>query len=495
MTDTTLILWVIGIYLGISLLTGILPALKVSGSVKGFVAGDRSMNAFLMYFVLGSSIFSSFAFLGGPGWAYSRGVAALYIIAYGVLGLVPLYFFGTKAWKLGKKYGYVTQAELLADRYNSPFLSVLVGLLSIVIFIPYLTLQIKGAGYVLEVVSQGSIPQWLGAAITYLIVLMYVYFSGVMGVGWSNAFQGMFMMAMAWFLGLWLPQKLYGGIEPMFQALMDEGYETMLSMPGLSASGEPWNWWAYSSAVFVSAVGFSMWPHFFMRAFAAKSIKSFRLSVVLYPSFLLFLIPILFIGFAAILKFPGVQPADTILPHVLMQLDMPALVIGLFCAGTLAASMSSGDAILHSAASVGVRDGLKPLLKRELNDQQERRWIRIGVLLIGCIAYYFAVFSEVAIVSLLLGAYGGVAQLFPAIFAMFYWPRATKVGAVSGIIAGLLVNTLFLLYPDLKPLPMHEGVYGLMVNVILLIGLSLLSLPESHNAYGRFLPNTKKIIH
>ena len=494
METSTIILIVVGLYLLISLLTGIIPSLKVTSSVSGFVAGDRSMNVFILYFVLGASIFSSFAFLGGPGWAYSRGAAALYIIAYGVIGIVPLYFFGPRAWRLGKKYGYVTQAELLADRFDSKFISVMLAILSVAVFIPYLTLQMIGAGFVLNVISEGMIPYWVGAGVTYLVVLIYVYFSGVMGVGWSNAFQGMFMMVLAWVLGIYLPNALYGGIGEMFTAIMDAGHTAMLEAPGLAADGTPWSWWGYSSAVLVSAVGFSVWPHFFMRSFAAKNVRTLRLSVVLYPTFLLFLVPILLIGFSAIVIFPGVEQADSILPYVLMQLDLPAIVIGFFCAGALAASMSSGDAILHSAASIGVRDGISQVVKKPLKDNTERFLIQILVLVIGLISYLFAVATEISIVALLLGAYGGVAQVFPVIFAMFYWPRATKAGAIAGLFGGILVNTLFLMFPEIKPLPMHEGMYGLAANVILLVGVSLATEPDPIDRVHKFLNSGGKSV-
>jgi solute:Na+ symporter, SSS family len=487
METGTVILIVVSLYLLISLITGILPSLRISKSVGGYVAGDRSMNVFILYFVIGASIFSSFAFLGGPGWAYSRGAASFYIIAYGVIGIVPLYFFGPRAWRLGKQYGFVTQAELLADRFDSKFISVMLAILSVIVFIPYLTLQMVGAGYVLNVISEGLIPYWAGAGVTYLVVLIYVYLSGVMGVGWSNAFQGMFMMVMAWVLGLYLPNALYGGVGEMFNAIIDAGHEAMLQAPGLSADGSPWDWWGFSSAVIVSAVGFSVWPHFFMRSFAAKSTRSLRLSVVLYPTFLIFLVPILLIGFSAVVAFPGVEQADSILPYVLMQLELPAVVIGLFCAGALAASMSSGDAILHSAASIGIRDGLNQVLSKPLRDKTERYLIQLSVLLIGLIAYLFAVVIDISIVALLLGSYGGVAQIFPVIFAMFYWKRATKAGALAGLFGGIAANLLFLLFSELRPLPMHEGMYGLAANIILLIGVSLLTKPDDSARVEKFV--------
>jgi SSS family solute:Na+ symporter len=128
------------------------------------------------------------------------------------------------------------------------------------------------------------------------------------------------MMAIAWFIGLYLPIKLFGGVGEMFNQIASSDMSTMLSAPGLAAGGQPWNWWGFSSAVLISAIGFSVWPHFFMRAFAANSDKTMKLTIVLYPTFQLFLVPILIIGFTAILAFPGVEPADTILPYVLTQL-------------------------------------------------------------------------------------------------------------------------------------------------------------------------------
>jgi len=485
-----IILIICGLYLLASLAMGIIPGLRISKSVTGFVAGDRSMNLLILYFVLGASIFSSFAFLGGPGWAYSRGAAALYIIAYGCTGMIPFYFFGPKARRLGEKHGFVTQAELLEDRYDSRSLSVILAVLSVIVFIPYLTLQMKGAGYVLSTISEGHIPEWLGAAIAYGVVLVYVFFSGVMGVGWTNTFQGLFMMAIAWFMGIYLPWKLFGGVGEMFTSIAQspEVPAAMLEAPGLDASGEPWSWWGYSSAVLISAIGFSMWPHLFMRSFAANSDRTVKLTVVLYPTFQLFLVPILIIGFTAVLAFPGVEQADTILPYVLTQIDLPVVIVGLVVAGTLAASMSSGDAILHSAASIGVRDGIAKFFSRErFDDHTQRTWIRVSVIVISLVAYYFAVISEVSIVALLLGAYGGVAQIFPPVFCMFYWKRATGRGALAGLVGGIAVTIFFLLYPELRPVPLHEGLFGLAANITLITTVSLFTKPESEERIQRYI--------
>jgi SSS family solute:Na+ symporter len=87
--------------------------------------------------------------------------------------------------------------------------------------------------------------------------------------------------------------------------------------------------------------------------------------------------------------------------------------------------------------------------------------------------------SQASLVSLLLGSYGGVAQIFPVLIAAFYWPRATKQGVTAGLLTGIAVNMLFLLLPALKPVPLHEGIYGLVANVLVLVMVSLMTRPVS----------------
>ena len=488
MDGSTTALVVCGLYLAVSLAMGVIPGLRVSHSVTGFVAGDRSMSILVLYFVLGASIFSSFAFLGGPGWAYSRGAASFFILAYGTLGMVPFYFFGPRARRLGERYGFVTQAELLAHRFTSRSrsLSVVLAVVSMVVFIPYLTLQMKGAGYILSTVSNGAVSPQLGAAVTYLVVVAYVLASGVMGVGWTNTFQGLFMMVVAWGLGLYLPVHLHGGVEAMFRKLAASDHAALLQAPGLTGSGEPWDWWGYSSAIIVSAVGFSVWPHIFMKSFAARDDRTLRLTVVLYPTFQIFLVPILLIGFSGVLAFPGVAPADTILPYLLTRLELSPVLVGLVCAGTLAASMSSGDAILHAAASIGVRDGVARC-KTGLGDEAQRFLIRIFVVALALVAYFFAVVSDVSIVALLLGSYGGVAQIFPLVFAAFYWPRATGPGALAGLVVGIVVSAVFQLLPQARPVPLHPGIFGLVANVLVFAVVSVRSRREPEDVVRAFV--------
>jgi SSS family solute:Na+ symporter len=459
-------------YLGLTLWVGLRAGRGTSSTVDGFVAGDRNFGFLVMYFVTGATVFSAFAFLGGPGWAYSRGAAAFYILSYGVLGMVPWYVIGPKVARIGRRLGQVTQAQFLTGRFRSRGLSLVIALVSIAALIPYITLQMRGAGIVIEAVTDGRVPLWMGTAAAYGIVLIYVLVSGVSAVGWTNTLQGVFMIVIAWSLGIYLPYSLYGGIGPMFDAIISQRPE-LLELPGLNAGGEPWNWASYSSAILISAVGLTMWPHLFMKAFTARDERIIRRTVVWFPTFQLFLVPVFLIGFAGVLFVDSLAQPDFILPHLILNVELPVIVVGLFCAGALSASMSTGDALMHATASVAVEDGVRPFV--ELDETQQRLLIRILIVIAGAAAYFFAVSEGISLVVLLLTSYGIIAQLAPPVVAALFWRRATTPGVIAGLLAGGLATLVFFFWPALKPIELHEGLFGLITNVPVLILVSLLT--------------------
>ena len=111
MTNWQIVFAVVLVYLAANLVVGLWPSRRSSDTVAGYVAGDRGFGTVVMFFVTGASVYSAFAFLGGPGWAFSRGAAAFYILGYGTLGFMPFYFLGPRAARLGRKYGFVPQAS------------------------------------------------------------------------------------------------------------------------------------------------------------------------------------------------------------------------------------------------------------------------------------------------------------------------------------------------------------------------------------------------
>ncbi|MBW2096130.1 MAG: sodium:solute symporter family protein [Deltaproteobacteria bacterium] len=475
---------VIVVYLFFVLFLGSIAGKNRESSGVEYIAASRSLGFFIMYFLMGGAIFSAFAYLGGPGWAYSKGAAAFYILGYCALGLVPWWIWGPRAERAGKKFRYVTQAQLFADRFQSKALSIIIAVVSVLAFIQYITLQMKGSAYVFEIASGGRIPFWAGALIAYVVVVIYVFYGGVRGVAWTNVFQGSFMIVMAWVLGLYFVFTLYDGPGDMFRQIAAAKPMHLLVGPGTKMS-----YAAFWSALLVSVLGFSMWPHLFMKAYTAKSEKVIKQTILMYPTFAIFLVPVLFIGFAGIKQVaPDVLGApDRILPWMFTNMHFHPLLVGLILAAALAAAMSTQDTITHAAGSIFAQDLIEPLKKEKQTEKEATMWIRISVVGFGAVSYLVAVLGGQTLVSLLLGAYGSIVQLLPLAAATFFWPRATKAGAICGILSGVGYNYLIVLKIIPKFWGIHAGIQGLALNIIVLVIISLLTKPMDKEHVFKFV--------
>jgi len=461
---------IIFVYLLFVLFLGSFASRGQKSSVVEYIAASRSLGFFVMYFLMGGAIFSAFAFLGGPGWAYSKGAAAFYMLGFSAIGMVPWWIWGTKTYRAGIKFNFVTQAQLFSNRFQSKTLSVIIAIVSFLAFVQYISLQMKASGYIFEIASEGRIPFWAGALIAYVVVLAYVFFSGVRGVAWTHVFQGMFMIIIAWSLGLYLVYHLYGGPTEMFQQIIEYKPHHLLIGPDTSMSFS-----AYSSTLLVSVLGFTMWPQLFMKAFTAESERVIKKTVVMYPTFALLTVPVLFIGFAGIMQVSPEElgEPDRILPWMFINLDFHPVVIGVVLAAALAAAMSTQDTVTHAAGSVFAQDLIEPLKKKKSTDKQATLWIRLSVIGFGAIAYFIAIFGGQTIVALLLGAYGSIVQFLPLACATFFWRKVTKAGAISGLLTGFLFNLGISLEFIPKLWDIDPGIQGLVLNFVVMFIVSL----------------------
>lgn len=500
-------------YLAVALIVGVLAGRKGSGGTDDFVAGERAFGPVVMYFVIGATIFSAYALLGTPQRVVAKGSDAFYVLAYGSVGLVPLFFFGARVRRIGAREGFVTQAEMFGARYESPLVTVLMGAATVVAFVPYLVIQLKGAGVVMHAVTGWS--ESLGAAVVYAVVLVYVLVGGVRGVGWTNVIQGAAMLIVVWVIGLWLPTVLYGSVGAMFDRIVAEQPE-YLTLPGPEGR-TPIS--RYSSEIIVSILGFSMWPHMFMKCFTARSARLVQLSVVFYPSFLFFLLPLLFLGYVAVLA-GGPSDDSVLLWLVELVAGHPAhpWLFAFLAFAILAASMSTGDALLHAGGSILVRDVLLPLehtpfgravvrvLRRlrvsapeapslRADDHGQTRTIRVVVVVLALVSWsLLGRAGGTSIVDLLLLAYALPLQFLPVVLLGLYWRRANGVGASAGLIAGLGVCvSLFVLQKTapglaaaINPLELEIGVIGLVVNTLAMVIFSLAGPRPSEALLQRF---------
>jgi SSS family solute:Na+ symporter len=439
----------------------------------------------VMYFVMGAMIFSAYALLGTPQRVISKGSDAFYMLAYGAAAFVPVFYFGARVRRMGARLGLVTQAELIGARYASRRVTTMMGAASLLAFIPYLAIQFKGAGIVMQ--HALGWPPLLGAALVYAVVATYVMFGGMRGVGWTNVLQGVAMLAVVWWLGVAIPGALFGGVGPMFDRVIAEHPE-YLTLPGPPPGTSPFQ---YSAEIIMSTLGFAMWPQVFMKCFTARSARAVQYAAVTYPSFLVFLVPLLFLGYAALLL-PDAPRDESVLLWLVSRPEIGGpWVTAAFCTAVLAASMSTGDALLHGGASIFVRDVLVSGLGLPLSERTQTRLMRGGVVVLFALGLgMLVVASKVSIVDLLLLAYAVPVQFLPPVMLGLYWRRANRVAAEAGLAVGLgAAVALFLaklvapqVYAWFNPLDLQIGAVALALNAATMFVLSLTTppMPQSH---------------
>lgn len=335
---------------------------------------------------------------------------------------------------------------------------------------PNLTIQITGAGLLFQAATEGQIPFWLGALAAFFVVALYVYTSGLRGIGWTSLVQGVIMVGVAWFLGLTVVNRLFGGVQPMFEQIAAQAPQ-YLTIPG---GGAGMSWAAFSSAILVSGLGGMMWPHLFMKFYTANSDRTIKRMTLLYPLYAYLLVPLLLIGFAGVLVFadaPLDKPDRVLLQIVVHIAHLSPWVIGIMLSGALAAAMSTGANLAHSAATITARD-LIGTFTPGLSDPAMVRLTRMMVVLVCALAYGISLLHLSSLVTMLLSAYGVIVQLLPLTLALLFWTRASRAGAYAGLLAGSLVTLFFTFGPD-TPFDIHPGLWGLAANTLALIGVSL----------------------
>ena len=453
-------------------------------SLEQWTVGGRGFGTILVFLLMAGEIYTTFTFLGGSGYAYGHGGPTYYILAYGCLAYIISYWLLPPIWRYAKQHQLISQPDFFARKYASTPLGVLVAVVGIVALIPYLVLQFKGLGIIVETASYGAIHSaaaiWIGA----VVVTLYVMASGVRGSAWTAVAKDIAILAIAIFLGIYLPIHLYGGYDAMFSAI-NQARPGFLALP---AHGESVAW--FDSTVLLTALGFFMWPHSFGSTFTARSESVFRRNAIVLPLYQLILAFVFFVGFAAVLKVPGLKGPDIDLSLFRLSISTFApWFVGVIGAAGVLTALVPGSMIMMTAATL-----LANNIYRAAHPSADPRRVsdvaKCLVPVVALVAVYFTLRGGTTIVALLLMGYSFVTQLFPAVVcSLAARNRVTKQGAFAGIVAGVAVVTyttltkasvgqLFPFLPD-RMKDINIGFLALALNVIVLIVVSAVTHPRA----------------
>ena len=127
--------------------------------------------------------------------------------------------------------------------------------------------------------------------------------------------------------------------------------------------------------------------------------------------------------------------------------------------------MSSSDAITHGASVSFGRDICKAIYSKI--PENIELWIMRGAVFgVGAVAYLIAIFGSEGLIQLLLGAYGPIAQLAPAVYASLFFRKASALSIIIGLILGVSITIYYQYFSDNTLYDLHAGLIGLAFNII-----------------------------
>jgi len=481
----TLVIIGVGLYTILMFAIGFWGFGKTRPSMEDFFLGGRTLGLFVVLCTVWSTLFSAYSYIGLPGAYYRTGISFFGIAGNILLNSLCMYLLGSRMWVLGKKHGFINMTDLFAERYGSNLVCVIAMIISIGSLLPYIGLQVKGAGLTLQGVTNGMISFETGLLYITIVTLFYVMLGGFRSVVWTDVVQSIIMlvgMLGAMFL---IADKVGGGLGGVIQkaAAIDP---KLVSFPGPAGVWTPSM--VLTTCMVVGMGGFA-WPQISQRMYATKSLRTVKMLAFIFPLAALFVnLPPIFIGLAGKVQYPALKNADLVFPMMLNELVPPVFGIIIVLA-ILAAIMSTVSGQILSLTSIIVRDIYVRFFDPESATQTKITKLSRFVLLIvvaGALAFVF--WGPATLVGLLIDASGPIMlQVLVVLIGALYWRRATKAGAIISMIGS--ETFLVLLWMKLVKMPIagiHNGVWAMILGVILFVVVSLVTKPVDEKTLEKF---------
>ena len=450
---------VLVLYLGIMAFIGWYAGRKTNNIGDFFVLSGKAgvVVSGIAYF---STQFSMGTFLGTPGTIYGVGYAGMAISVPGAVFcmILPALLIGRKLITLGHKYGFLTMADYLTDRYHSKNMSGVLGVMMLFFLVPMMGAQIIGAGVIVHVFT--GLPEWVGVVGMGIIVILYCMTGGMKGAMMTDVIQGSLMIATA--VVTFIVSIVMGGGFSNINHTLQSMNEAYLTFPG--ANGYmPWTY--YVSNIVLWSFFTMGQPHLFTKFFAMKDHKTMFKAILLGTAGMFFSATLIeWAGVNGIASIQNIEKADQIIPMIL-QRGMNPFLASIFIAGIVAAGMSTIDGILVTTTGAVTRDIYQKIINKDATDETVMKLSKVVTVIIGIIVICFGVFQPGSIFEINLFAFSGMAIFVVPILFGIYWKKATAKGAVAAVIVGIISLLLFTLNPSVKALAM--GFHALFPTTII----------------------------
>ena len=401
-------------------------------SLEQWALGGRGLGALMVFLLMAGESFSTFTFLGASGWSYSKGAPAFYILAYGGVAYLLAFWMLPAVWRYATAHKLVSFSDFFASKYDSRGLGVLVSIVALMGMVALLTIQLRGLGIIVSEASYGTIAPQVSIWIGTVVMVVYILVSGIHGSASIAIVKDFLILALAIFLGVYLPWHYYGGIAPMFTAIHASN-PTFFEFP---KEGLTLTW--YNSTILLTALGYYLYPFNLTSVYAAKSASAVRRNTMLMPLYQIVIAFLFLVGFAAILKVPGLKGAEIDLALFgLAKATFDPWFIGIIGGTGVLTALVPGSMILLTASTVIGKNVYKEGFARNATDRQVSMVARGVLPLFALVAVYFVLRGGTTIVSIAIFASSLLTQLLPSLlFSLPKRPFGNKQAAFAGILSG-----------------------------------------------------------
>ncbi len=414
---------------------------KKNKSSKSFTLGNNNIPTWVISMSIFATFVSSISYLALPGQAYmSNWNAFVFSLSIPIAVLMAVKFFVPLYRSVGSPSAY-TYLERRFGPWAKYYASVM-----------YLLTQLMRAGTIMYLLAL-AIHVILGWNITTIIiitglsVMIYSLLGGIQAVVWTDAIQGIILVAGALVCTLLLIFSMPEGSGQLFR-IAAENNKFSLGSFGLSLSN-PTFWVVLIYGLFINLQNYGIDQNYIQRYMTASSEKEAKKSALfgglLYiPVSLLFL----FIGTALFAYYnasPHLLPegisGDKVFPYFITN-ELPVGLTGLLIASVFAAGMSTVSTSVNSSATIILNDFFKLNNKNSGNDRKAMRILYYSSFIFGSMSILIAI--AMINVQSALETWWKLASIFSGgmlgLFLLGYFSKKAKnIHAVIGVAAGVVV--------------------------------------------------------
>lgn len=438
-------------------------AWKRTKSSEDFMLAGRKTHPYVMTLSYGTTFISTAAIVGFGGVAGQFGMSILWLTFLNVIVGVFIAFIlmGKRTRKMGHNLGSLTFPEFLSRRFNSKFIQYFSG--GIIFFgMPiYASVVLIGAARFME--TSLSLNFHLSLLVLSVIIAFYVIFGGIKGVMYTEAVQGSIMFFGMIFL-LIFTYWMFGGITEAHTSLTALAPHFPASAAALGGTG--WTsfpslgspfWWLLVSTIIIGVgIGVLAQPQLAVRFMTVESDNELNRAVLMGGLFIAVIPGTAYIvgalsnvyffdtfGQVAV-DFVGGN-IDKIIP-TFINLALPEWFVYVFLLTLLAAAMSTLSSQYHAQGTSLGRDIYETLKKKK--NIESVMLTRVGILIAVILAFALSLILTGSVVAQGTALFYGIcAAAFLSVYiCALFWKRATREGAIAGIVSGTLVSLFWLIF-------------------------------------------------